>query len=448
MDEKQHDKQHCGTGRCPRCHELNESAVPFLFVGLAPGWTLTITDSESKLWFQTTLARGSEVTGRLPICEILTFQLDRTGARSATGKFYAAAGVSLDLSRFTKAKEPDPPSEAYGTCYACGKELLEVADFNSTFFKDARRDWCETHNPGLDEPLDATADALRREGCVWAGVTKDGVQYWEHDDWRSFGEGDRVKDAWRHGPTCSEPWEVGKCMGLRNFVSTPKQCADYRKRGLLTRMEPEPAEFANCHRCGKKCDGHTNGPDGPRCFPCTRGETSEGAGDGATPTKREKAVVEVVKEAAEKLAPVFAEIADYVKREKVWGDMMTDREAIGPILTCGKPGHVTLHLERLSDDREKAMKQLSAASEEMAGRKCRQPIRARGTTLRAKLLRTRIALKVGWPLAPYLQAIRDAHEAIGIEREWQAGKVEDARDCTAKGEFATVKITGAGWRFA
>lgn len=446
MGKKQHDKQHCGTGQCPRCHERNASAVPFLFVGLAPGWTLTITDSESKLWFQTTLARGSEVTGRLPICEILTFQLDRTGARSTTGTFYASAGVSLDLSLFTKAKEPetfdwpDWAVDKHGAieCKWCGADSGYGAGKPSDY-KAALR--AHLHNRGcsLSPQKDPTVAkpqeypgleyAGTAYGCrVHVGSSGDAMAAYKYKvcDW---GHG---ASEYREGALCGNAKSMGETP---NFACTPEVLAALDTWAEWTERV--------CHRCGETCTEFTRGKGGPRCLPCTRGET---------PTKREKAVVKVVKEAAEKLAPAFAEIADYVQREKVWGDMRTPREPSGGTLfATGESGHARLYLERLSNDREKALKQAEDASYEASCAIADQKTPAlekRMADIEATFCALHTAIDVGWDPEPRVQAIRDAHEAIGIEREWQAGRVEGARDCTAKGEFATVKITGAGWRFA
>lgn len=97
-----------------------------------------------------------------------------------------------------------------------------------------------------------------------------------------------------------------------------------------------------------------------------------------------------------------------------------------PILVCGDPGHVRLMLDRLSDDRGRAMKQLAAAIQECHAAGWPAALQERMGTLASHLLHAWQDLKAGWDPGPDLQKARDAHEVLGIEREWQANKVNPA----------------------
>lgn len=134
-------------------------------------------------------------------------------------------------------------------------------------------------------------------------------------------------------------------------------------------------------------------------------------------------------EAVEAVKSAVAEVAEHVKRDKMWGDMMTDRPAkTGPILLCGDPGEVRLRLDLLSDDRLKAIRQITDAQIEASHYvgPWPKPLADRLGCLGMALHETSKAISVGWQPGPYLQRVRDAHEAIGIEREWAEGKVRPA----------------------
>lgn len=627
-DKKQHDKQHCGTGKCPRCHERNENSVAFLFTGMAPGWTLTVTDSDSRLWFQTTLARGSEVTGRLPVCEILTFQLDRTGSRSATGKFSAAQGLSLNLAKFTGAKPDTSEAKHIGWLETKPRTKVFVGDAPARFdvadlwlgsgsrktnwlvIEEPRpsfycrdegvRDWPEftplddapTGEAGLirtnlkpDPELNAllaaakgpageTADALRSEGCVWGGAGKDGTRYWEHERPIEFIYGKKVSGACCDTDAVFPGSTPYTGADATDYVASPELCADYRSRGLLTRGEPEPKKKCDLckdpdcatpgdesthQRLGRdlKADPPTypgltyvgtacgwrvhvgdeearrkarhatamwegtdpelwthSGPcgrlfrdgddtdrgiaasamvlaildswvnwtervrdyDKPETWgnktreqmedPSTMGKNSEGAGEGSTsgngasPASAGHPLTEVMATMVAAMKEGIAMVMDFGKRNRVWGEMMTERKLHegGPILTCGEPGHVRLYLERLSEDRSKAIMQLIKAMGECneSAPEWPDPLTNRAETLSYRLDDARRALAFGWPLPPYLAAIRDAHQAIGIEREHQ-GKTGSASTYTEQsgalgasyGQLSTpVKVegqAGPGW---
>ncbi len=206
-------------------------------------------------------------------------------------------------------------------------------------------------------------------------------------------------------------------------------------------FEPE----GECHVCGLRLagkaeegtsDAGTQEPDrrqtaaGPSADPALVTEAAQRFVGELDADFRER-IVGAFKPAVDAITEAAPKVYALIKRHKAWGDMMTTRpEKTGPILICGEPGHVRLMLERLSDDRGEAMGQLGAAAHEcddnMMTPEAGDAMGERLDVLAYQLRLTRRAIEVGWELEPYLQFVRDAHEAIGIEREWQAAKVHPA----------------------
>lgn len=253
-------------------------------------------------------------------------------------------------------------------------------------------------------PTGKTADALRDGGCVWAGVLE-GALIWERENPTAFSH--LVSHRVWANEGAKSPVVIERHRG-EHCIMWPKTAEHLRSRGLLTRGEPDAREELppehTCQEAQRGCRVEVLPED---CEACQREEDSAGH--------------EAAK-AADKLGEAMKPIAEVLERERTWGDMMTPRDPTGPILTCGKPGHVTLYLERLSDDRKKAMKQLEGASIECAGfavnKEGGAPTSTRTLNLSLALASARKAIDVGWKPEPFIQAIRDAHEAIGIERDW------------------------------
>ncbi len=146
-------------------------------------------------------------------------------------------------------------------------------------------------------------------------------------------------------------------------------------------------------------------------------------------------------------------------RHKEWGDMVTDRsEKGGPIATFAE-GRVSLHLDQLSDDKEKAGYQLDA------GRALMHDLAHGKDRIRGAFRRGDKGRRIGpgqdllhafrkasdaafqaWSLDEPLRKVDEAHEALCIAQDWDGAGVKPADGTEVDAQ--PVAVEGAakpGW---